>query len=155
MVSNQRAAPQEPPAARRSEGDRQRRRRLADAASGLVQKIERFRCVIYLSGIHGADTDQHRQECQETAEILGWDVVAVVVEKGSQHSAPPREREGMESALSRLRCGEAGAILTAWRSMISPSVDEYRETVREIEETGGFVYAKRLVSPEETDEAAP
>ncbi|MEU7106978.1 hypothetical protein ACFQ2B_32195 [Streptomyces stramineus] len=155
MVSNQRAEPQQhPPAARRTEADRQRRRTLADAAS-LTPKIERFRCVVYLSGIPSADADQYRQECQETARVLGWDVVAVVVEDGEQLAVPPREREGLTSALSHLLRGEVGAILTAWRSMISPSVDECREILREIEESGGFVYTKLLAAPEEKNGAAP
>ncbi|MFI9204052.1 hypothetical protein [Streptomyces sp. NPDC053048] len=155
MVSNQRAEPQQhPPAARRTEGDRQRRRTLADAATGLTPKIERFRCVIYLSGVQGADAEEQHQGCQETAQVFGWDVAAVIVED-EPHAAPPHKREGLTSALGHLRRGEAGAILTAWRSMISPSVDEYKRTVREIEETGGFVYAKRLASPDETNGAAP
>ncbi|GAA0483019.1 hypothetical protein GCM10009544_51120 [Streptomyces stramineus] len=81
--------------------------------------------------------------------------MAVVVEDGEQLAVPPREREGLTSALSHLLRGEVGAILTAWRSMISPSVDECREILREIEESGGFVYTKLLAAPEEKNGAAP
>ncbi|MDT0451881.1 hypothetical protein [Streptomyces hesseae] len=155
MVSNQRAERQQhPPSARRTEGDRQRRRTLADTAAGLTAKVKRFRCVIYLSGVEGVDVDLHRQGCQETAEVLGWDVAAVIVEN-DRRAVPPWEREGLTSALGLLRRGEAGAILTAWRSMISPSIDEYKRTLREIDEDGGFVYAKRLTGPGETNGATP
>ncbi|WP_367129899.1 MULTISPECIES: hypothetical protein [Streptomyces] len=151
MVSNQRTEPQQhPPDARRTEGDRQRRRALADAAAGLAPKIGRFRCVIYLSGVEGADVELHRQGCLETADVLGWDVAALIVES-DRRAVPPWEREGLASVLGHLRRGEAGAILTAWRSMISTSLDEYKQTLREIEEDGGFVYAKRLTGPEEAN----
>ncbi|MEU3754632.1 recombinase family protein [Streptomyces olivoreticuli] len=146
MASNQRAEAHERPSSRRTMGDRQRRRALADAAAGFPPKIERFKCVIYVFSPEFTDSDQLLRECEGTAQAFGWDVVDVITE--ADDGTPPRGREGLKRALGYLRSGEAGAILTVYRSMISPSTSEYTEIAREVEENGGFVYAKNPTSPE-------
>ncbi|MBB5938804.1 hypothetical protein [Streptomyces zagrosensis] len=42
--------------------------------------------------------------------------------------------------MKRITNGEVGAVVTAWRSMISPLVGEYDEIARQIEKAGGFLY---------------
>ncbi|UFQ16287.1 MULTISPECIES: hypothetical protein [Streptomyces] len=132
----------------RAGGDRRRRRALADAAAGIVPdvpqvsegygRIERFRCVIYVCGAPQADIAGPRQECAEYAEAFGWEVTEVIEERAGL--LPPQGRDGLERALGRVRRGEAGAVLTACRSMISSVRQEYEELVGEIEKAGGFLH---------------
>lgn len=156
MVCNQKAEPGEQAHSRRTEGERQRRRSIADAAVGVAvtepgrPKVERFRCVIYLC-CAVAYTAQLREECGVSAAAFGWDVVSVIQEDEGQRS--PRERAGLTAAIARIKSGDAGAIVTAWRSMISPMAEEYREIVREIEAAEGFVFARRLAPVEGTAES--
>lgn len=46
------------------------------------------------------------------------------------------------AGLEHIKSGEAGAVLTAWRSMISSVPQEYDEVAREIERAGGFLHVK-------------
>ena len=57
---------------------------------------------------------------------------------------PPQRRDGLGQAVERIKSGEAGAVLTAWRSMISSVPQEYDEIAREIEKAGGFLHVKAL-----------
>ncbi|MEU8955803.1 hypothetical protein AB0C93_16020 [Streptomyces sp. NPDC048518] len=150
MVSSERDQGQEPRAARRTEGDVRRRQALADAAAGVAPgeadvraeaaRIERFRCVIYLSGAAGTDMTAPREECVAYAEAFGWEITEVVEERTGL--LPPQGRAGLGRAVEGIERGEAGAVLTAWRSMISPVPQEYDEVAREIERAGGFLHVK-------------
>jgi hypothetical protein len=132
---------QQAPAPRRSEGDLQRRRGLADAASGAgfseAPKVGRFRVVIYLRGARNADLSVPRTQCREYAEAFGWDVVAEIEEAEGLNN--PAEREGLARAIELVKEKRAGALLTPWRTMISPIAREYDETARSIEKWGGFL----------------
>lgn len=150
MVSIESGKRQEPTKARRTEGDLLRRRALADAASGVLPgetettgvapRIQRFRCVIYLCGAPNADIAAPREECTEYAEAFGWEITGVIEDRVGL--LPPDDREGLRQAVDRVRDGEAGAVLTAWRSMISPVPQEYDRIAGEIEKAGGFLHVK-------------
>ncbi|MEU9334030.1 hypothetical protein AB0D49_12850 [Streptomyces sp. NPDC048290] len=135
---------------RRTEGQSRRRRALADAAAGIAPgasglhtgttRIGRFRCVIYLCGASRTDIDAPRQACAEYARTFGWVVTQVIEERAGL--LPPQGREGLREAVEHVRQGSAGAVLTAWRAMISPVAREYDEVAREIERAGGFLHVK-------------
>ncbi len=54
----------------------------------------------------------------------------------------PHGRDGPGRAVERIRSGEAGAVLTAWRSMISSGPQEYDEVAREFREGRGFPHVR-------------
>lgn len=134
--------------ARRSEGELRRRQALADAAAGITPgetdvpaeaaKVKRFRCVIYLCGAHGTNLAVPRRECADYAEAFGWEITDVIEERAGL--LPPQGRDGLAQAIERVTSGEAGAVLTARRSMISPVPQEYVEIAREVEAAGGFLH---------------
>ncbi|UGY91245.1 recombinase family protein [Streptomyces gobiensis] len=135
---------------RRTEGELIRRQALADLAAGIspgeadvlaeAAKIERFRCVIYLCGTPHTNIAAPRRECTEYAEAFGWEITDVIEERVGL--LPPQGRVGLGQAVERVKSGEAGAMLTAWRSMISSVPQEYDEIAREIEKAGGFLHVK-------------
>lgn len=143
MVSDKQQG-REPTPPRRTLGDVQRRQRLADAAVGIplephdwTSQVARFRVVIYLCGAANADMSVPLQEAKGYAEAFGWDVTAVIEERaGLGH---PKDRSGLDEAMERLKQKEAGAVLTPWRSMISPIAEEYAEVARLAEKFGGFL----------------
>lgn len=140
----------------RTEGDLRRRQALADAAAGIrpgkadvpveAAKVERFRCVIYLCGAPHTDLTAPHQECAEYAKVFGWEITDVIEERAGLLS--PHGRDGLGRAVEHIRNGEAGAVLTAWRSMISSVPQEYDEVAREIEKAGGFLHIKDSVPSE-------
>ncbi|MFG2224158.1 hypothetical protein [Streptomyces sp. NPDC048644] len=148
MVSIESGQGQGPTEARRTEGARSRRRALADAATGVSRgendgpveaaKIERFRCVIYLCGAPNAHLGAPRKECTEYAEAFGWEIAGVIEDAAGL--LPPEGREGLRQAIGRIAGGEAHAVLTAGRSMISPVLQEYEQVAGEIEAAGGFLH---------------
>lgn len=149
MVSIESGKRQGPTTARRTEGDLSRRRALAEAAAGVlpgeaaatgVARIQRFRCVIYLCGAPNSDIGAPRKECTEYAEAFGWEIAGVIEDRVGL--LPPDDREGLRQAVDRVKGGEAGAVLTAWRSMISPVPQEYDRIAGEIEKAGGFLHVK-------------
>lgn len=133
---------------RRTQGELRRRQALADAAAGIAPgeggvpvraaRIERFRCVIYLCGAERTDLATPRKECTEYAEAFGWEVADVIEERAGL--LPPRGRAGLSRAVDHVNSRAAGAILTAWRSMISPVAQEYEDVARETEKAGGFLH---------------
>ncbi|MFD8545110.1 hypothetical protein [Streptomyces sp. NPDC059649] len=135
--------------ARRTEGDVRRRQALADAASGMspgaidlptkAAKIERFRCVIYLCSVPHANIAELREECTEYAEAFCWEITAVIEDR--EGSLAPEGRDGLRQAIDLIKSGQAGAVVTAWRSMISPAAQEYDQVAREVEKAGGFLHA--------------
>ncbi|MEU9404806.1 hypothetical protein AB0E08_03740 [Streptomyces sp. NPDC048281] len=126
---------------RRTGAELQRRRDLADAASGVAfsdqSKVTKFRVVIYLCGARNADLSGPLAQAREHAEAFGWDVVAEI--EDAEGLNPPAEREGLKLAIGYVEEKTAGAVLTPWRTMISPIADEYDETARRIERWGGFL----------------
>jgi hypothetical protein len=148
MVGSESGQRQGPTTVRRTEGDLRRRQALADAAAGIspgeadvpaeAAKVERFRCVIYLCGAPNANIGAPRKECIEYAEAFGWEITGLI----EDHTGflPPEGRDGLRQAVDRIKRGEAGAVLTAWRSMISPVPQEYDQVAREIENAGGFLH---------------
>ncbi|MCW7987176.1 hypothetical protein XF35_18345 [Streptomyces platensis subsp. clarensis] len=150
MVSVKSGQRQGPATARRTESDLIRRRALVDAAAAISPgafdvpaestKIERFRCVIYLCGAHNANIGAPRKECTDYAEAFGWEITDVIEDHAGL--LPPDGREGLKQAVDRIKSGEACAVLTAWRSMISPVPQEYDQVAREIETAGGFLHVK-------------
>ncbi|AEW95610.1 MULTISPECIES: recombinase family protein [Streptomycetaceae] len=134
--------------AHRSEGDLRRRRALADAAAGITTgeadvptkaaKVERFRCVIYLCGEPPTDTAARRKECTGYAEAFGWEIADVIEEHAGL--LPPHARTGLAQAVEQVRSGHAKALLTARRSMISTTPQQYAEVAREVENAGGFLH---------------
>ncbi|WP_399926375.1 hypothetical protein [Streptomyces kanamyceticus] len=126
----------------RSDGDLRRRRALADAAAGIGPeesgRIKRFRCVIYLCGAPQANIVGPRIDCVEYAEAFGWEITEVIEERAGL--LPPQGRDGLGRAVRWVRRGEAGAVLTACRSMISAVPGEYDELASEIEKAGGFLH---------------
>ncbi|MGP3953743.1 hypothetical protein [Streptomyces sp. 7N604] len=162
MVSIESGQRQGLPTIRRTEGDLRRRQALADAAAGIspgevdvpaeAAKIERFRCVIYLCGAPNANIGAPRTECTEYAEAFGWEITGVI--EDHEGLLPPDGREGLRQAIDRIKSGEAGAVLTAWRSMISPVPQEYDEIAREIESAGGFLHVKDSTRGERAEPGA-
>lgn len=135
---------------RRTEGELRRRAGLADAAAGVAPgeadvparaaRIERFRCVIYLCGAARTDMAAPRKECTEYAEAFGWEIADVIEEYAGL--LPPHGRPGLGRAVEYVNSRAAGAVLTAWRAMISPVAQEYDEVARAIERAGGFLHVK-------------
>ncbi|MEU1019479.1 hypothetical protein ABZ383_30815 [Streptomyces sp. NPDC005900] len=107
--------------------------------------MERFRCVSCLCGAPTTDITTSRQECAEYAGMFGWHITEVIEERVGL--LPPHGRDGLERAVERVRGGDAGAVLTAWRSMISSVPQEYDEVAREIERAGGFLHVKGGAAP--------
>ncbi|NGO73227.1 hypothetical protein [Streptomyces boncukensis] len=142
---------------RRSEGDRERRRALADHAAGhvpgegpvpaRVAKIDRFRVVIYLCAAANSDITGVRKECTEYAEAFGWEITDVIEDRVGL--LPPKGREGLTRAVELVERKQAGAVLTPWRSMISTIPQEYDEVARGVEKAGGFLHVM------ESDRARP
>ncbi|CAL9469522.1 hypothetical protein SUDANB145_02797 [Streptomyces sp. enrichment culture] len=136
---------------------------MADAAAGLspgradvraeAAKIERFRCVIYLCGAPHTDIAGPRQECARYAAAFGWEITDVFEERVGL--LPPHGRDGRRQAVECVQRGEAGAVLTAWRSMISPVPQEYDEVAREIEKAGGFLHVRDSARREQHRTAEP
>ncbi|MEU9975078.1 hypothetical protein [Streptomyces sp. NPDC051014] len=124
----------EPKAGRRTDGDRQRRQTLNDAANG----IERFRVVIYVCTALNADASIPIGKCRQYAQAFGWDVVAEIEERDTLRR--PAQREGLTRAIERIEQRQAGAVLTPWPSMVSTSPEEYHEVARLIEKWGGFLH---------------
>lgn len=143
---------------RRTDDDLRRRLALADVAAGISPggadvaaepvKIARFRCVIYLSGAPAADLGAPREECTGYAGAFGWDIADVIEEHAGL--LPPDGRDGLRRAVERVQLGEVGAVLTAWRSMISPVPQEYDAIAREIEKAGGFLHVPNSVHQQES-----
>ncbi|WPB93638.1 hypothetical protein [Streptomyces malaysiensis] len=106
---------------------------MTDATVG----VERFKVIVYVCTAANADLSLSRQECIEHAEMYGWDVVATIVDNTGLSA--PQGRMGLSEAVERIKANEAGAILIAYRSMISPRQDEYDQIVAEVEEVGGFL----------------
>ncbi|WP_030571930.1 recombinase family protein [Streptomyces aureocirculatus] len=148
-VDNSGQQGQRRPGIHRTEGELRRRRTLADAAAGVgpgggdepgarAAGIERFRCVIYLCGAARTNIAAPREECTQYAQAFGWEITEVIEEYAGL--LPPHGRPGLGRAVERLTSGEAGAVLTAWRAMISPVPQEYDEVARQIEKAGGFLH---------------
>jgi hypothetical protein len=55
---------------------------------------------------------------------------------------PPKGRDGLATAIARVEGKQADAILTAYRSMISPRAEEYGEVASDIEKAGGFLVVR-------------
>ncbi|MCQ8192168.1 hypothetical protein [Streptomyces rugosispiralis] len=150
MVSNTIEQRQGQTRSHRTGSDLRRRQALADAAAGIspgeaavpaeAAKIERFRCVLYLCGAPNTNIAGPRQECTEYAEAFGWEITDVIEERVGL--LPPQGRDGLRQAVECIKSDEAGAVLTAWRSMISSVPQEYDEVAREIEKAGGFLHVK-------------
>ncbi|PZT71742.1 MULTISPECIES: hypothetical protein [unclassified Streptomyces] len=147
MVSTENELRQGPTRARRTEGDRKRRRALADHSAGHVpgegdipteSRVDRFRVVIYLCGAPNSDISGPRRECEEYAAVFGWEIMGVIEDRVGL--LPPDGREGLTQALAHVESKQAGAVLTAWRSMISTIPQEYDEVAREVESRGGFLH---------------
>jgi hypothetical protein len=132
---------------RRTVGDIQRRRSLADAAAGVqldaadansaAPRVGKFRVVIYLCGAPNADISGPAQACREYADAFRWEVVAEIEDRHGL--GVPEGREGLKRAVELIERREAGAVLTPWRSMISPVPEEYAEVARKIEKWGAFL----------------
>lgn len=103
-------------------------------------RIARFRCVIYLCGAPDTDLGTARKECTEYAGGFGWEITDVIEEY--MGLLPPEGRDGLRRAVECVQLGEAGAVLTAWRSMISPLPQEYDAIAREVEKAGGFLHIR-------------
>ncbi|WP_051823842.1 recombinase family protein [Streptomyces sp. NRRL S-1448] len=157
MLSSEYVNRQGSTTARRTEGDVRRRQALADAASGMspgaialpakAAKIERFRCVIYLCGAPGDNLAELREECTEYAEAFCWGITAVIEDR--EGPSAPEGRDGLRQAIDLIKSGQAGAVVTAWRSMISPTVQEYDQVAREVERAGGFLHVMALTCGED------
>ncbi|CDR08180.1 MULTISPECIES: hypothetical protein [Streptomyces violaceusniger group] len=106
---------------------------MTDATVG----VERFKVIVYVCTAANADPSLPHQECIEHAEMYGWDVAATIADDTGLSA--PQERTGLAEAIERIKAKEAGAILTAYRSMISPRQDEYDQIAAEVEEAGGFL----------------
>ncbi|MGP2440493.1 hypothetical protein [Streptomyces sp. JW3] len=137
---------------RRTDGDLRRREALADAAAGIspgeadvlaeAAPIERFRCVIYLCGAPRTNIAGPRQECTQYAAAVGWEITDVIEERAGL--LPPQGRDRRRQAVECVKRGEAGAVLTACRSMISSVPQEYDKVAREIEKAGGVPARQEL-----------
>lgn len=99
--------------------------------------VGRVQVVLYLCGAANADLRQPRDQCREYANAFGWEVVAEVEDRDGLSS--PEGRTGLAQAIERVKAKEARAVLTPWRSMISPLQKEYDEVSRQIEKWGGFL----------------
>ncbi|MGW0756111.1 recombinase family protein [Streptomyces sp. NPDC002814] len=148
MVSTESEQKQGATPPRRTAGDVQRRLNIADAAAGVTPgevdtstaatKIERFRVVIYMCGAPNANLSAAQDECHEYAEAYGWEIVAEIEDRAGLNK--PEGRTGLAQAVERIKNKEAGALLTPWRSMISPLPQEFDEVARKVERAGGFLH---------------
>ena len=93
--------------------------------------------MLYLCGAANADLSKPRDQCRDYADAFGWEVVAEIEDRDALNS--PEGRPGLTEAISRIENREARAVLTPWRSMISPVEEEYHEVSRQIEKRGGFL----------------
>ncbi len=98
----------------------------------------RFRCLIYLYRDPDIDIAELRKECTEYAEAFCWEITAVIEEDAEGLS--PGARTGLARAVDHIRSGEASAVVTARRSMISPVTREYEQFAHDIEKVGGFLH---------------
>lgn len=101
-------------------------------------KAECLRVVVYLCTAPNARTAPLRTACVDAASAYAWEVVAIIEDR--EGLLPPQGRPGLDEVMKRITNGEVGAVVTAWRSMISPLVGEYDEIARQIEKAGGFLY---------------
>lgn len=113
----------------------QRRRNISDAATG----VERFRVLVYLCTAPGTDSTPLRAQCEDYAATYGWTVADVIEDRAGL--LPPQGREGLARAVDGIRERRAGALLTPYRSMISPRPAEYHEVAAQLEKAGGFLVA--------------
>ncbi|MFF3817241.1 recombinase family protein [Streptomyces bluensis] len=139
---------QGPTTPRRTPGALKCRQNLADAAVGVMPregdtataapKIKRFRVLVYLCGAPNANIGEPRRECHEYADAFGWEIAGEFEDhEGLSH---PGGRTGLTQAMERIKNNEADAVLTPWRSMISPVPQEYNEIARKVEKNGGFLH---------------
>lgn len=113
-------------------------------APGKPTRIGRFRCVIYLCDAPHTDIAELRKDCTEYAEAFCWEITAVI--EDGVGSLPPPERTGLRRAIEHVSSGEAGAVVTARRSMTSLATQEYDQVVHEIEKAGGFLHVMEPTS---------
>lgn len=128
-------------AGRRTAGQLERRRGLADASVGMLpgesSAVGRFQVIIYLCSAPNTDVSGLLEEARAYAEAFRWEVVAEIEDRhGLGH---PEDREGLTRVIERIERREAGAVLTPWRSMISPIPEEFAEVSRQIEQWGAFL----------------
>ncbi|MFB1046508.1 hypothetical protein [Streptomyces chrestomyceticus] len=157
MVTGESAQRQRQTGLRRTDDNLRRRQALADAAAGIsldetgvpaeTVEVARFRCVIYLCGAPGVDLGAPREECTGYAGAFGWGIADVIEEPAGL--LPADGRDGLRRAVEHVQLGGAGAVLTAWRSMISPVPQEYDAIAREIEKAGGFLHVPNSVHQHE------
>ncbi|MFD9146192.1 hypothetical protein ACFWDF_02815 [Streptomyces diastaticus] len=100
--------------------------------------------MIYLCAAPNTNIDKTRAYCEDYARTFGWEITGVIEDRVGL--LPPAGREGLERALQAVEEQRAGAVLTAWRSMISTIAQEYDEVAREIEKRGGFLHVMNLTS---------
>ncbi|MFD4996681.1 hypothetical protein [Streptomyces buecherae] len=94
--------------------------------------------IVYLCSAPNAEISHLRTACIDAASAYGWGVSAYIEDR--MGLLPPEGRTGLAQALRGIENGEAGAIVTPWRSMISPLPEEYDEIAHQIEKAGGFLY---------------
>ncbi|MGW3411813.1 recombinase family protein [Streptomyces sp. NPDC000888] len=98
---------------------------------------ERFKVVIYACVAGNAKPEHAISECREYAETFGWEVTQEICDNTGL--LPPQGRDGLATALDLVQAKAVGAVLTAYRSMISPRHDEFDEVAAEVEKRGGFL----------------
>ncbi|MFF1679653.1 hypothetical protein ACFVYG_26925 [Streptomyces sp. NPDC058256] len=95
---------------------------------------ERFKVVIYACVAGNANPEHAISECREYAETFGWEVTQEICDNTGL--LPPQGRDGLAMALDLVQAKAVGAVLTAYRSMISPRHDEFDEVAAEVEKRG-------------------
>ncbi|MFD4526756.1 recombinase family protein [Streptomyces sp. NPDC058470] len=107
---------------------------------------ERFKVVIYACVAGNANPQQAISECREYAEAFGWEATHEICDNTGL--LPPQGRDGLATALDLVQVSAVGAVLTAYRSMISPRHDEFDEVAAEVEKRGGFLCVREAARPD-------
>lgn len=81
----------------------------------------------------GASLESQRSAIKSEVSRRGWDLVEIITDTASAKSL---ERPGIESALLRLRDGDAGALIVAKLDRLSRSVADFSRTMVQAEREG-------------------
>ena len=111
---------------------------LAQHGAGVQQSLDHLpQLELQLEVIRVERKSGPRKEARAYAEAFRWEVVAEIEDRHGLGS--PEGREGLKRVIERIARREAGAVLTPWRSMISPLPEEFAEVSRKVEKWGAFL----------------
>ena len=86
--------------------------------------------------------DAQREAITAEAERGGWDLVAIVEDRG--YSAKDLKRPGIQNALAQLEAGEADALVTAKVDRLSRSTLDFAGLIERAQREGWEIVHPRL-----------